>query len=91
MTTTKRTRKMTKLERAEKKNIDHNKKLATKARKKLSTTLNWMDVKKVDHDCIIIERNKKKIYIKGIKIKPHNLFLDEQAIQMQWLEKIRFA
>lgn len=91
MTTTKKTRKMTKLEKAEKKNIDHNKKLATKARKKLSTTLNWMDVKKVDHDCIIIERNKKKYYIKGIKIKPHNLFLDEQAIQMQWLEKIRFA
>ena len=47
MTTTKRIRKMTKLERAEKKNIDHNKKLATKARKKLSTTLNWMDVKKL--------------------------------------------
>lgn len=91
MENTKKNRKMTRNEIAEKKKIEKNKKVATKIRKELNSTLNWMDIRSVESDRIILQRNKKKVIIKGIKLKPHNVFLDDEAEQVQWCENIRFA
>lgn len=85
-------RKMTRIEKDNEKKINSNKKAALKLRKELATTLNWMDIQSVNDDCIIIGKDKgKKLIVKGIKLTPHNIFLDEPVEQAQWIEGIRFA
>ena len=68
--------KMTRLDKKKLALINKNKKAAKRIRKTLATTLNWMDVKKVTENTLILERNKEVMYVQGIKLTPHNIFID---------------
>ena len=46
-------------------------------RKKIETTLKWMDVDSVEDDCIILRRGKASKIIKGVKIQPRNIFIED--------------
>ena len=83
--------KMTRLDKKKLALINKNKKAAKRIRKTLATTLNWMDVKKVTENTLILERNKEVMYVQGIKLTPHNIFIDEIVEQEQWIENIRFC
>lgn len=82
---------MTKLERKEKHRIDTARKNAAAMHKKMSTTLRWMDIQEVDEDHIVIDRNGKHATIKGIKLTPNNIFIDQTAEQRQFVEGIRLC
>ncbi len=82
---------MTRIEKTKAKDLNKKTAAAKKIREKLKSTLNWMDVKRVTDDSIIIERDKKKYIVKGIKVQPHNIFLDDSVDQQQWVEALRFC
>ena len=84
-------RKMTRLEKKKAKDIKVQNKSAKKIRKQLASTLNWMDIKQITDDCIYLERGKEKMMVKGIKLKPHDLLLDDDAVRQQWIDAVRFA
>ena len=83
--------KMTRLDKKKLAAINQNKRSAKRIRNKLATTLNWMDVKKVTEDTLILEKNKEVVYVQGIKLTPHNIFIDEMIEQEQWIDNIRFC
>ena len=83
--------KMTRLDKKKLAVINQNKRSAKRIRNKLATTLNWMDVKKVTEDTLILEKNKEVVYVQGIKLTPHNIFIDEMIEQEQWIDNIRLS
>jgi DNA helicase HerA-like ATPase len=82
---------MTHIEKCEKRELDAAKKNAARMRKKVSTTLRWMDIKQVTEDSVIVARNGSKAVIKGIKLTPNNIFIDQTAEQRQFVEGIRLC
>lgn len=82
-------RKMTRVEKKEFNDILKQKKAAKKIRKTVATTLRWMDIKSVKDEEIVLERNNKTAYIQGIKLTPHNIFLDEPEIQQMMINQLR--
>lgn len=88
---TKNTRKMTRIEKKKQRELIKKTKSAKKIRNKLNTTLNWMDVQKVTEDAIFIAKDKQKFIIKGVKIHPHNIFLDDGVEKQQWVDSLRFC
>lgn len=70
------------------------KKQATEFKKKVLTTLDWCNIYEVKNNEIILKDNKasKKLYhVKGIKVKPHDIFLDDPQTMNMIIEKWRLA
>ncbi len=78
--------KMTNIEKKQFFQLQTAKKESQLVRKKLSTTLNWLDIDNIISDGIIL---KNKMMIKGIKVKPHNIFLDDMQTQMVKINEMR--
>lgn len=89
MKNTKNTRKKTKLELRKERNLEKAKLSARKLQKKVSTTLRWMDIRKIDSDKIILSKAHEKWYVRGIKLTPHNIFIDDEPTQWRWIQDIR--
>lgn len=85
------TKKMSKVELADYKKLEKTKSEVAKLRKKTATTLNWMDLKDVQPDQMVIGDEKHPIYVKGIRINPHNIFVDTEQDQALMLQGIRMA
>lgn len=84
-------KKMSKIEKKEFNKIKTAKKDAKAIKKKISTTLGWIDIDEIADDYIKLEKNKKVEYIKGIKLYPHNIFIDNPEEQSRRLNKIRIC
>lgn len=64
---------------------------AKKLKKKVASTLDWMDIEDIADDSIVLKAGKKLEYIKGIKVMPHQIFLDTEAEQARIVERLRVA
>ncbi|MCH1942424.1 hypothetical protein [Holdemania massiliensis] len=82
---------MTKLEKKQAAKLKQKQKTAKTLKKKVATTLDWCDIDAVLDDQIQIKRGSKTMNIKGIKISPHNIFLDEPIQQSRLIERLRIA
>lgn len=69
------------------------KKKTLKLKKKILTTLDWCDIKEVKDNVIILEgRKSKNIYfVSGIKLTPHNIFLDDEIEKEVRISNLRIA
>jgi energy-coupling factor transporter ATP-binding protein EcfA2 len=83
--------RMTKLEKKEAAKLKKAKKDAIHVRKKVATTLDWMEVEDVCDDCILLKAEKRIAKVKGIKVDPHNIFLDEEDEQGRIIDKLRLC
>lgn len=82
-------RKMTSGEKKKAKEIKHQQKEVLKLKKKINTTLNWLDIDEVQDNRIVLKRDKKVAYVQGFKVKPHNIFIDSNETLLQRLQAIR--
>ena len=55
------------------------KKKKEKEAKQLKSTMEWMDIQRITSDGIVLQRGKKKRYVKGFLIKPVNIHLTSEA------------
>lgn len=83
-------RTMTRLERAEYKKLKSAQNAAKEIKKKVATSLRWMDLQEVKDDCMIVGKDKQYI-VKGIKLEPHNIFIDDEGRQQAILNNIRLV
>ena len=83
-------RAMTRLERAEYKKLKSSQKAAQAIKRKVATSLRWMDLQEVKDDCMIVGKDKKYI-VRGIKLDPHDIFIDDEGRQQAILNNIRLA
>ena len=49
-------------------------------------TLDWLDVTDIQDDCIVVGSGRRPIKVKGIKLVPHNIFIDDPADQSSMME-----
>lgn len=59
--------------------------------KKIKTTLDWLDVEKVNETSIELKKGKKQEYLVGLKIEPHSIFLDSYSEQLRRINLLRNA
>lgn len=69
-------RKMTSIEKKEVSQFQKQKKEVEKIKKKMATTLSWLDIDEVMEDKIVLKRGNKTEYVTGFKLQPHNIFID---------------
>lgn len=84
-------KKMSKIEKKEYNRIKKAKKDLKKIKSKVATTLQWMDIEAVEDYHILLKKNKNEMIVKGIKLKPHNIFIDEPNEQARRLNKLRLC
>ena len=84
-------RKLTSMEKKQKRELLHAQKVVKQMQKDTASTLRWMDIQSVEDDHIIIGRNQKRYIIKGIKLTPNNIFINREEEQRQWIEGIRLC
>ena len=83
------TKKMSKVELTEYKKLERTKKEVERIRKKTATTLNYLDLQDVQPDKMIVGKGSHPYYVKGIRLNPHNIFVDteqEQAMLIRGIE-----
>ncbi len=70
-----------------------NKKKVLKFKRKVLTTLDWCDIEEVKEDRIILKGRGSKMlyYVAGIKLMPHNIFLDDEMTKEVKLNTLRIA
>ena len=75
------------------KNRNRRKKESQKLKKKYLTTLDWCDIREVKDDEMIIRKHGSKTdyHVKGIKITPHNIFLDDETTIQVEINRLRIA
>ncbi|MEG3039472.1 MAG: hypothetical protein RR788_04140 [Erysipelotrichaceae bacterium] len=62
-----------------------------KNRKKMATTLEWMDVDSIDGNRVILKKNKKTMILQGIKLTPYDIYLDPPEMQRYRVQLMRSA
>lgn len=83
-------RKLSNLEKKEKRKLEKTIRASKELKKKASTTLRWMDIKAVKDDCVIVRgKGTDDLIVKGIKITPHNILIDEESNQQNWVLAVR--
>ncbi|MBQ1900732.1 MAG: hypothetical protein II153_07445, partial [Erysipelotrichaceae bacterium] len=70
-----------------------NKRKVLKFRKKVLTTLDWCDIEEVKDDRIVLKGRKSRTlnYVAGIRLMPHNIFLDDEMTKEVKLNTLRIA
>lgn len=84
-------RKLTRIEKEQKTKLARLKLESEMIRRHMATTLNWMDIYKVEEDRVLIRRKNVQMTVMGIKLRPHNILLDEDKEQERWIETVRFC
>ena len=68
------------------------KKVAGKMKKKVLSTLDWCDIREVKNSEILLESKDRKIFhVSGVKVKPHDIFLDDDLTMKGVIERWRLA
>lgn len=57
--------------------------------KKVETTLNWLDLEQIVEDAMILKKEKKTIVVKGIKIIPKNILIEDDSKQARMINELR--
>ena len=85
--------KTKRLLKKELRNKNRNKRKVMRFRKKVLTTLDWCEIEEVKEDRIILKgRGSKTLYyVAGIKLMPHNIFLDDEVAKEVKLNTLRIA
>ena len=75
------------------KNKNNKKKKTEKLKKKVLTTLDWCDIQEIKENEIILKgRSSKTLYhVMGIKVMPHNIFLDDEITKEVKIDTLRIA
>ena len=84
-------RRMTNLEKKQAKQIKKAKQETKSLRKKKSTTMDWIDIDEVKEDRILLKKDKKTATVMGVKLKAHDIFLDEPFEQERWINQLRIC
>ena len=84
-------RRMTSYERREAAKINKAKKDALKVRKKIATTLDWVEILNVTDNAILLKKGKRTATVMGVKLSPHDIFIDDQEDQIRIIENLRMA
>lgn len=87
----KKTKKMSNIEKKEFKKLKQAKKDSKTMKNQVATTLQWLDIEEVSDYHVHLKKGKKESYVKGIKLTPHNIFLDEPNEQMRRLNRLRLC
>lgn len=66
-------------------------KKAKSIKRKVQSTLTWMDIDDIVDDMIILKKGNQFNYVKGIKVSPHQIFLDTNQQQAFEVERLRIA
>ncbi len=82
-----------KLLKKELRNRNRNKKKVQKFRKKVLTTLDWCEIEEVkDSEILLKGRKTRTVYhVAGIKVEPHNIFLDDESVKEIMINSLRIA
>ena len=88
MTQMMRPRRMTRSERKDRRELKRAQKYAKMLFRRSKRTLDWIDVTDIQDDCIVLGKSHKPIKIKGIKLTPRNIFIDDPADQNNMVEKL---
>lgn len=62
---------------------------AKRLKKNVASTLKWMDIDEIQEHQMILKSNNKKVYVRGIKIHPINIFLEDEYEQMMRVARLR--
>lgn len=86
-------RKEKKRLKKELKSRNRKKKESIRLKRKYLTTLDWCDIREVRESEIIIrvDRSKTSYHVRGIKITPHNIFLDDEELIVVEINRLRIA
>ena len=71
--------------------IRNKKRAALKKKKQVATTLEWCDIEEIRQKCIILKRGKKRVYVKGVKLTPHNIFISTPQKQGMIINDLRIV
>lgn len=84
-------RKLTKLEKKQVNELEKKKKDALTTKKKIASTMDWCIIDEVNEVGITLKKGKVNYYVKGIKLYPHNIFMDEPEQQARLVNKLRIC
>ena len=84
-------RKMTAGERNLAKTVRKEKKKAEKLKKKVATTLDWMHIHDITNNSVILKHGKYRATVMGVKLSPHDIFIDDAEEQERIIENLRMA
>ena len=64
---------------------------AKKTKKQVASTLDWVDIDEIKENHIVLNngKNKSKTYVKGLKIRPINIFIMSPGEQMRQVSRLR--
>ena len=79
-------RKMTAGERNLAKTVRKEKKKAEKL-----TTLDWMHIHDITNNSVILKHGKYRATVMGVKLSPHDIFIDDAEEQERIIENLRMA
>lgn len=71
--------------------LNQQKKKVRQQKKKYASTLDWMDLYEVRRNAMVLRKGKREEIVKGVKIIPSNLFLEDEDIQMMQISQYRMA
>ena len=84
-------RRMTSYERNEAAKIKKAKRDAKKVSKKVASTLNWSHIYDITDNSIQLRKGKKQATVMGVKLSPHDIFIDDLDDQARIIENLRMA
>lgn len=71
--------------RAKKKKIKDTQKL----KKKVGSTLKWMEIEEIQEHQMILKKGNKTTFVRGIKLHPINIFIEDEYEQYQRIGRLR--
>lgn len=61
----------------------------TKLKKNVGSTLKWLDIEEIQEKQVILKRGGKTYYVRGIKLTPINIFLENEYDQRLRIARLR--
>lgn len=61
----------------------------TKLKKNVGSTLKWLDIEEIQEKQVILKRGGKTYYVRGIKLTPTNIFLENEYDQRLRIGRLR--
>ena len=84
-------RRMTTYEKREEARLKRRQKEARKIRKKVASTLVWSHIFDITENAILLQNGKKTATVMGVKLSPHDIFIDDPEEQIRIIENLRRA
>ncbi len=76
-------RRMTTYEKREEARLKRRQKEARKIRKKVASTLVWSHIFDITENAILLQNGKKTATVMGVKLSPHDIFIDDPEEQIR--------